>query len=159
RPAGDPAPVRVGREQRATPEQALGRGAQALHESGVHRGHATTVSGDLQSRGVAVHRASGGHWWRRGQALPSVHFAGLWPRVVYNRVPCAGIALRSWCLARCSRNRMCSEPLVTAPRATPGDPVADGSRRLISVVSPCYNEAEVIHLFYEELRRVIDGLQ
>jgi dolichol-phosphate mannosyltransferase len=45
-----------------------------------------------------------------------------------------------------------------APPAAPPGPVADGGRRLISIVSPCYNEAEVIDLFYEELRRVIDGL-
>lgn len=54
---------------------------------------------------------------------------------------------------------MASAPLVTpVPPATPADPVADGGRRLVSIVSPCYNEAEVIDLFYEELRRVVDGL-
>ena len=36
--------------------------------------------------------------------------------------------------------------------------VADGGRRLISVVSPRYNEAAVIGLFYQELGRVTDGL-
>jgi len=30
--------------------------------------------------------------------------------------------------------------------------------RLISIVSPCYNEADVIGLFYDELRRVLDSL-
>ncbi len=54
---------------------------------------------------------------------------------------------------------MSSGPVMSpGPPATPADPVADGGRRLISVVSPCYNEAEVIDLFFEELRHVIDGL-
>jgi len=54
---------------------------------------------------------------------------------------------------------MTSGPLVTpAPPATPADPAADGDRRLISIVSPCYNEAAVIDLFYGELCRVVDGL-
>ena len=57
------------------------------------------------------------------------------------------------------RTKMTSGPLVTpAPPATPADPAADGDRRLISVVSPCYNEAAVIDLFYVELCRVIEGL-
>ena len=54
---------------------------------------------------------------------------------------------------------MTSAPLVTpAPPAAPADPAAAGDRRLISIASPCYNEAAVIDLFYGELRRVIDGL-
>src|SRR5713101_2344564 len=54
---------------------------------------------------------------------------------------------------------MSNAPLVTsAAPLTPADPVSGGGRRLISIVSPCYNEAEVIGLFFEELRRVIDGL-
>ena len=54
---------------------------------------------------------------------------------------------------------MTSGPLVTpAPPATPADPAADPDRRLISIVSPCYNEVAVIDLFYGELCRVIDGL-
>lgn len=54
---------------------------------------------------------------------------------------------------------MSSEPGVTPePPAIPADSVGYGGRRLVSIVSPCYNEAEVIGLFYEELRRVIDGL-
>lgn len=41
---------------------------------------------------------------------------------------------------------------------TRAEPASDGGRRLISIVSPCFNEAEVIDLFYRELRRVIEGL-
>ena len=44
------------------------------------------------------------------------------------------------------------------PPPIPADSVEHGGRRLVSIVSPCYNEAEVIGLFYEELSRVIDGL-
>ncbi|HEV8141778.1 MAG TPA: glycosyltransferase family 2 protein, partial [Methylomirabilota bacterium] len=34
----------------------------------------------------------------------------------------------------------------------------DGGRQLISIVSPCYNEVDVVHLFLEELCRVLAGL-
>jgi polyisoprenyl-phosphate glycosyltransferase len=33
-----------------------------------------------------------------------------------------------------------------------------GLRRLISIVSPCFNEAEVIEQFYDELRAVLDAM-
>src|SRR5436309_4101066 len=48
--------------------------------------------------------------------------------------------------------------MTSVPTAPPVHAAPDGGRWLISLVSPCYNEAEVIHLFYEELRRVLDGL-
>jgi len=38
------------------------------------------------------------------------------------------------------------------------DALAGACRRRISIVSPCYNEAEIIHLFYGELHRILDGL-
>ncbi|HXJ84529.1 MAG TPA: glycosyltransferase family 2 protein [Candidatus Methylomirabilis sp.] len=54
---------------------------------------------------------------------------------------------------------MSAPPLVTSmPAAARSQPVADEGRRLISIVSPCYNEAAVIGLFYEALCRVMDGL-
>jgi dolichol-phosphate mannosyltransferase len=48
--------------------------------------------------------------------------------------------------------------MTPVPLTTVAASPAGGGRRLISIVSPCYNEAEVIGLFYDELRRVIDGL-
>lgn len=45
-----------------------------------------------------------------------------------------------------------------APPAGLADSPGHRGRRLVSVVSPCYNEAEVIELFYAELVLVIDGL-
>jgi polyisoprenyl-phosphate glycosyltransferase len=48
--------------------------------------------------------------------------------------------------------------LAPVPPAPLAESRAGGGRPLISIVSPCYNEAEVVGLFYDELRRVIDGL-
>lgn len=48
--------------------------------------------------------------------------------------------------------------MTAAPPALPAESVGHGGRFLISIVSPCYNEGEVIGLFYDELRRVIDLL-
>ena len=33
-----------------------------------------------------------------------------------------------------------------------------GDRKLLSVVTPCYNESEVINLFYNELKPVLQSL-
>lgn len=49
-------------------------------------------------------------------------------------------------------------PPIAARTAAADESAAPCERRLISVVSPCFNEADVIHLFYEEVRRVLDGL-
>ncbi len=46
----------------------------------------------------------------------------------------------------------------TDPRDTAVDDSATGRRRLVSIVVPCYNESEVIGLFYRELRRVLDSV-
>ena len=51
-----------------------------------------------------------------------------------------------------------SGPLVNPLPVPQAEPGAAGGRRLISIVSPCYNEAEGIDLFYKELCRVLDGL-
>lgn len=47
---------------------------------------------------------------------------------------------------------------VPAPRRTTSDP-ADGRRPLLSVVVPCYNESEVIALFYNALKPVLSSLE
>jgi dolichol-phosphate mannosyltransferase len=53
---------------------------------------------------------------------------------------------------------MSSRALATPiPPPGPADPLPDAGR-LISIVSPCYNEAAVVHLFYEELGRVLEKL-
>jgi glycosyltransferase involved in cell wall biosynthesis len=48
--------------------------------------------------------------------------------------------------------------LPPVPPSMPARSPADEGRPLISIVSPCYNEAAAIPLFYEEVRRVIDGM-
>jgi glycosyltransferase involved in cell wall biosynthesis len=40
----------------------------------------------------------------------------------------------------------------------PTDPAAATGRRRISIVSPCYNEAQVVDLFHTELARVLSGM-
>ena len=51
-----------------------------------------------------------------------------------------------------------ARPVTPVPLVTLAESAAAGGQRLMSIVSPCYNEAEVIGLFYDELRRVLDGL-
>ncbi|MFC1694921.1 glycosyltransferase family 2 protein [Pseudomonadota bacterium] len=44
--------------------------------------------------------------------------------------------------------------------ALSGDEVANKSeRQLLSIVTPCFNESEVVRLFYDQVKRVLDTLQ